>query len=81
MSAFDGREADISVARYCKLAIEAFEANASPQGNPDEQPTWVRDLWAKQFRCLTAVGEFDAAYACMMSLPVQSLYVSITLTE
>jgi hypothetical protein len=53
------------------LAIEAF----STEGVAEQQdsPAWVKDLWAKEFRCLAAIGDFDSAYACMMAIPMPAL--------
>lgn len=76
MSALDGREAEEAVARFCKLALETFSGyHANSEQNGSEQPTWVKDLWAKRFRCLAAIGDFDGAYSCMMSIPMLPLCV------
>ena len=69
VSALDGRNAEATVAQYCGLAISAY----TPEAEEQNHPTWVKDLWAKQFRCLAAVGDFNAAYACMMAVPMSGL--------
>lgn len=74
VSLLDAQQADVLVAKFCRLALEAYEEETETLSRPpiDEQPAWLKELHYKEFRSYTAVGLYEEAYTVMMKMPFKT---------